>query len=399
MDWVRGREIGHGGFATVHLAATAETCPSGRPPVMAVKSCDAALSSSLRHERRVLSELGHCPRIVRCFGEELTAERGGEELYNVLLEYAAGGSLADSMKSRGKPLSDAEIRRHTRSILEGLEFVHSKGFVHCDVKLQNILVFPNGGDEVKIADFGLAKKAGEQPAKGGKQGGLEWRGTPMYMAPESVNCNEYEPPSDVWALGCAVVEMATGRPAWGSPANAYALMIRIGVGDEIPEIPEGLSEQGKDFLMKCFAKNPKKRWTARMLLKHPFLALDCVDNDEEVARDCGAVEFADSSPRCHFDFQYWVSMQCSRTSWESSSLSPSSEMDSDPSFAGEHTTSEIWSDSSSAHTTSEIWSDSSSAHTTSEIWSDSSSAIDRFVELASHERPNWEDSEGWVTVR
>ncbi|XP_010028243.3 mitogen-activated protein kinase kinase kinase 18 [Eucalyptus grandis] len=372
MDWVRGREIGHGGFATVHLAGAAETCPSGRPPVMAVKSCDAALASSLRHERRVLSELGHCPRIVRCYGDSVTTERGGEELYNVFLEYAAGGSLSDSLKSRGKPLSEAEIRRHARSILEGLEFVHSKGFVHCDIKLQNILVFPRGGEEVKIADFGLAKRAGERLSKDGKQAGVEWRGTPMYMAPESVNCSEYEPPSDVWALGCAVVEMATGRPAWGSHAesNAYALMIRIGVGEQIPEIPEGLSEQGKDFLMKCFAKNPKMRWTARMLLKHPFLALDCVDNDEEIVRDCGVVELADSSPRCHFD---WVSMQCSRTSWESDSLSPCSEMDSAPSFVGELAA--------------------------LEIASDSSSVMDRIGQLASRGRHNWEDSEGWVTVR
>ncbi|KAK3412131.1 hypothetical protein EUGRSUZ_I00917 [Eucalyptus grandis] len=369
MDWVRGEEIGHGGFATIHLATPAETCSSGRPPVMAVKSCDAALSSSLRHERRVLSELGDSPRIVRCFGHSLTSERSGEELYNVLLEYAAGGSLADSMKSRGKPLSEPEIRRHARSILEGLEFVHSKGFVHCDVKLQNILVFPGGGEEVKIADFGLSKRAGERLLKGGKQGGVEWRGTPMYMAPESVNRNEYEPPSDIWALGCAVVEMATGRPAWGSRAvsNAYALMIRIGVGDEIPEIPEGLSEQGKDFLMKCFAKNPKKRWTACMLLKHPFLALDRGINDEEFVRDCG-VEFPDASPRCHFDFQSWVSMQCSRSSWESGSLSPSLERDSDPSVVGE-------------------------------LSSDSSSVIHRIDQLASPERPNWIDSEGWVTVR
>ncbi|KAI3408604.1 Protein kinase domain-containing protein [Psidium guajava] len=373
MDWVRGKEIGHGGFATIHLATPAQTCSSDDPPVMAVKSCDAALSSSLRHERRVLSELGDCPRIVRCFGDSLT----GEELYNVFLEYAAGGSLADSLKSRGKPLSEPEIRRHTRSILEGLEFVHSKGFVHCDVKLQNILVFPYGGsEEVKIADFGLAKRVGERLAKGGKQGGFEWWGTPMYMAPESVNCNEYEPPSDIWALGCAAVEMTTGRPAWGSQAesNAYALMIRIGAGDEIPEIPEGLSEQGKDFLMKCFAKNPRKRWTARMLLKHPFLALDGGLNDDDVVRDCG-VGFADSSPRCHFDFQDWGSMQSSRTSWERGSLSPSSEMDSDPSsFTIGLAALEISAD-------------------------DSSSVIDRIGKLASQERPNWEHSEGWVTVR
>ncbi|KAI6699250.1 hypothetical protein NL676_013574 [Syzygium grande] len=142
--------------------------------------------------------------------------------------------------------------------------------------------------------------------------------------------------------------MATGRPAWGlrAESNAYALMIRIGVGDETPEMPEGLSEQGKDFLRKCFAKNPKKRWTARMLLKHPFLALDGVTDDEDVVRDCG-VEFEDPSPKCHFDFQDWASVQCSRRSWESGSLSPSSETDSDPSFTGELAALEITVDISS----------------------------------------------------
>jgi len=110
-----------------------------------------------------------------------------------------------------------------------------------------------------------------------------------------------------------------------------------------------------------------------MLLKHLFLALDCI-NDEEVVGDYGVVEFEDSSPRCHFDFQDWVLMQCSRTSWESGSLSPSSEMESDPSFIRE---------------------DAAAL----EISSDSSSVMDREGELASHERPNWEHSEGWVTDR
>ncbi|KAL3749235.1 hypothetical protein ACJRO7_010348 [Eucalyptus globulus] len=103
MDWVYSKEIGHGGFATVHLTAPAETCPSDHPPLMAVKFSDAALSSSLRHKRRVLSELGDCPRIVRCFNHPLTAEHRGKELYNVLLEYVASGSLANSMKSMGSP--------------------------------------------------------------------------------------------------------------------------------------------------------------------------------------------------------------------------------------------------------------------------------------------------------
>ncbi|XP_047177243.1 mitogen-activated protein kinase kinase kinase 20-like [Vigna umbellata] len=89
--------------------------------------------------------------------------------------------------------------------MEGLKHIHEQGFVHCDVKLQNVLVFDG---EVKIANYELAKEKGE------KQGKCEFRGTPLFMSSESVNDNEYEPPADIWALGCAVMEMVTGKPAW-----------------------------------------------------------------------------------------------------------------------------------------------------------------------------------------
>ena len=125
-------------------------------------------------------------------------------------------------------------------------------------------MFDNG--EVKIADFGLAKKVGQKLDR------IEVRGTPLFMAPESVNENEYDSPCDIWALGCAVLEMITGKPAWNckADANIAALLIKIGVSDELPEIPQDLSKEGKDFLSKCFVKDPTRRWTADMLLDHPY---------------------------------------------------------------------------------------------------------------------------------
>ncbi|KAK7309210.1 hypothetical protein RJT34_05750 [Clitoria ternatea] len=138
------------------------------------------------------------------FGHDQTFE-GGQNYYNLFLEYAAGGSLADHLKKHGGLFPEEHsVRRYTRSILEGLKHIHANGYVHCDVKLQNILIFDN--DEVKIADFGLAKEEEEKK--------WECRGTPLFMSPESVNENEYESPADIWAFGCAVVEMVTGKPAW-----------------------------------------------------------------------------------------------------------------------------------------------------------------------------------------
>ena len=270
MKWIRGEEIGRGGFASVNRAIVL-TDQDDHTPSMAVKSCSAVLSNSLKNEKTILDRIGNCPQIIRCFGDDTTVENG-EEIYNLILEFAPNGTLADQIKkSHGAGLSETDIRRHARAILEGLSVVHAKGFVHCDIKPQNILLFDDGA--AKIADFGMAKERGAKPKKNKH---CKVRGTPQYLAPESVNEDEYEPPCDVWALGCVVAEMATGRMAWNHPTGSlvWTLLIRIAREGEVPEIPWELSEEGRDFLRKCLVRDPAKRWTVEMLLKHAFVADD-----------------------------------------------------------------------------------------------------------------------------
>ncbi|XP_057449528.1 mitogen-activated protein kinase kinase kinase 20-like [Lotus japonicus] len=299
MDWIRGHSLGSGSFATVNLAIPTNSSSQFRSPT-AVKSSEVDFSSLLQNEEQVLNRLGSCPQIIKCFGHDQTVENG-EEYYNLFLEYAARGTLSDQLKNHGGRLPETLVRRYTRSILEGLKHVHAEGFVHCDIKLQNILVFDN---EVKIADFGLAKETGEQ-----KQS-TKWdcRGTPLFMSPESVNDSEYESPGDIWALGCAVVEMVTGKPAWNvlSGANIWSLLIRIGVGDELPLIPEELSKEGKDFLEKCFVKDPRKRWSAEMLLKHPFI-IEVADDTASLPLEPVKELLLSLSPRNHFELFDWAS--------------------------------------------------------------------------------------------
>jgi serine/threonine protein kinase len=90
------------------------------------------------------------------------------------------------------------------------------------------------------------------------------------MALESVDNNEYESGVDTWALGCALVEMVTGKPAWNSKpgTNMFVLLIRIGEGDEMPIRPEELSQEGKDFLLKILHKDGLLRcfWNILLLL-------------------------------------------------------------------------------------------------------------------------------------
>ncbi|KAL2525008.1 mitogen-activated protein kinase kinase kinase 19 [Abeliophyllum distichum] len=179
-------------------------------------------------------------------------------------------------------------------LLKGLHYIHKIGYVHCDIKLQNILLCLDRG--VKIADFGLAKRAG------GKEEGVsryELRGTPLYMSPEMVVGGEQGPPADIWALGCAVAEMVTGTPAW----RCSDLAALLGE-EEVPEVPGNLSGEGKDFLEKCFVKDPSKRWTADMLLNHPFVADQDFGDTENITS---------TSPRCPFDFPDWASSVTSTT--------------------------------------------------------------------------------------
>ncbi|KAK8587038.1 hypothetical protein V6N13_086045 [Hibiscus sabdariffa] len=323
MEWVRGETIGCGSFGTVNLVLPKKSFP--KSPLMAVKSAQTLASVSLKNEKQVLDQLGLCPQIIRCFGDEYTVENG-EKLYNLFLEYANNGSLADQVKRSGGSLIESDARRYAKSILKGLRFVHGRGFVHCDIKPENILLFDNG--DVKIADFGLAMRNGE------KQRTMEIRGTPLNIAPESVNGNVYGSPVDIWALGCAVLEMITGKPAWDfEPGTSVAaLLVRIGVSDELPGIPAELSEEGKDFLGKCFVKDPENRWTADMLLDHPFVVGDddniemnpCHEEQEEASASpqCSFEEFSES-PRCPFHFPDWVSTQSRASSQENSSFASS----------------------------------------------------------------------------
>ena len=110
-------------------------------------------------------------------------EDDGSSLYNLLLEYAPGGSLTGLMKKRRGKLWEFEARHYARMIIRGLRYMHERGVVHCDVKPDNVLVFPgeDGGNVVKLADFGLARRINVE-----EQIWVQQRGSPPYMSPEAL---------------------------------------------------------------------------------------------------------------------------------------------------------------------------------------------------------------------
>ncbi|XP_057968165.1 mitogen-activated protein kinase kinase kinase 20-like [Malania oleifera] len=288
VSWVRGPLIGKGSHGCVFLANPRKKMKKGGcfPSVMAVKSSEVSLSATLQKEKETLCNLQGCSSVLQCFGDEETySEDGQQMIYNLLLEYAPGGTLGALIKKHtavAALIPQSDVRAYARALLRGLRHIHARGYVHCDLKPDNILLFlPNSGSAVakfvpKIADFGLAKRTSKQ--------GPCFRGTPLYMSPEAVVRGTQGPPSDVWALGCVVLEMLTGRPPWDGAAflDREGLLSRIRTPNQLPKVPSTLSKEASDFLKKCFVRKAPFRSTAEKLLTHPFVAeLDCKDDEPE----------------------------------------------------------------------------------------------------------------------
>ena len=258
----RERVIGYGGFGVVYSGSCVD--PNGVRRQIAVKTALVENSSSLQRERRIFKAFRGCPEILTCYTGGESVERG-RRVYNLLLEYAAAGTL-DGLIG-GSFLPEKEVKAYTWMILKGLDCIHSRGFVHCDIKPENILAFPistGTGYQLKIADFGLAAEPGEWRLRGG---------TPRYMSPEAVVKGEIGQGLDVWSLGCTVVEMITGKRPWRGMVRAGAKRAEFVdlLSNTSPAIPEGMSESGKDFLRKCFERDSGKRWSARRLLSHRYV--------------------------------------------------------------------------------------------------------------------------------
>ncbi|GJM93447.1 hypothetical protein PR202_ga10005 [Eleusine coracana subsp. coracana] len=277
----RVRTLGRGASGAVVWLASDEA--SGE--LLAVKSAPAGVAAQLRREGRVLEGL-RSPHIVPCLGAR--AAPGGE--YQLFLEFAPGGSLADEATRFGGHLPEQEIRAYAGDVACGLAYLHARSVVHGDVKARNVVIGPDG--RARLTDFGCARPADSTRPIGG---------TPAFMAPEVARGEEQGPAADVWALGCTVVEMATGRAPWSDVDDVLAAIHRIGFTGATPDVPAWLSEEAKDFLDGCFSRRPCDRATAAQLVAHPFLAC--------AVRDCkpGLGKDECSSPMTTLHDAFWDS--------------------------------------------------------------------------------------------
>ncbi|KAH9622910.1 hypothetical protein KSS87_021027 [Heliosperma pusillum] len=301
--YMLGDEIGKGAYGRVYKGLDLEN-----GDFVAIKQ--VSLENIAQEDLNVIMNLNH-KNIVKYLGSLKTKSH-----LHIILEYVENGSLANIIKpNKFGPFPEQLVAHYIAQVLEGLVYLHEQGVIHRDIKGANILTTKEG--LVKLADFGVATKLTEADANTHSV-----VGTPYWMAPEVIEMSGVCAASDIWSVGCTVIELLTCVPPyydlqpmpalfrivqvsstklldiWGSAVGLLQLstvlvgkwvgdiivmlsdvkllitqtsILKRKRGDENPPIPDGLSADMSDFLRLCFKKDARQRPDAKMLLSHPWI--------------------------------------------------------------------------------------------------------------------------------
>ncbi|XP_056127344.1 serine/threonine-protein kinase Nek5 [Rhinichthys klamathensis goyatoka] len=211
-----------------------------------------------RKEVTLLSKMRH-PNIVAFYKSFYDRDN----LY-ILMEYCDAGDLMNRIKmQRGKPFTEQQIVDWFVQICLGLKHVHDRKVLHRDIKAQNIFL-TQGGQKVKLGDFGIAKSLNNTMDLA-----RTCVGTPYYLSPEICENRPYNNKTDIWSLGCVLYELCTLKhPFEGS--NLKQLVLRICRGRYSP-VSQRYSDELRLLLNQLFKISPRDRPSANTLLRRPLL--------------------------------------------------------------------------------------------------------------------------------
>src|SRR5438105_844268 len=166
------------------------------------------------------------------------------------------------------PMARTQALAIARQIAEAMQTAHENGIIHRDLKPANVKVKADG--TVKVLDFGLAKVADPRPAESSLSHSPTMMtsmpgtlmGTAAYMSPEQVKGQTADARSDVWAFGCVLFEMLTGRPAFGAATTSEILASVLTSEPDWRQLPPDTPESIRRLLRRCLEKNETNRLRA-----------------------------------------------------------------------------------------------------------------------------------------
>ncbi|XP_055696896.1 serine/threonine-protein kinase Nek3 [Phlebotomus papatasi] len=216
-------------------------------------------------EIMIMSKLDH-PRVIRflsCFEDSV-----GQKL-NIVMEYASGGTLhglIEQQKAEGVFFEQEVILRLFCELLMGIDYLHMRHVIHCDLKPENVLL--DSSMRVKIGDFGISFVTSD-PSKAVE---ASYFGTPIYMAPEVYTMRSYSSLSDVWALGVILYEMCTLKPPFGGTTiEQLTKDIHRGKFEPIPCKTLGYDMNFQVIVKLMIQPKLKDRCSLSGIIAHPFI--------------------------------------------------------------------------------------------------------------------------------
>jgi len=220
---------------------------------------DAERMARFQREAKVLASLSH-PNIATIYGLEDSGTTRA-----LVMELVEGPTLADRIKVGPIPVDEAV--RIAKQIADALEYAHERGIIHRDLKPANVKV--SNDDVVKVLDFGLAKALEGDPSSidistsptisrmATMQGVL--LGTAAYMSPEQAKAKSVDRRADIWAFGCVLYEMLTGKQAFTGETVTDTLASIIKEEPNLSQLPAATPMRVRVLLQRCLQKDPKQR--------------------------------------------------------------------------------------------------------------------------------------------
>ena len=281
-------ELGKGGQGTVYLAQ--DTQLDRRVAIKTLRNL-ARQSEQLAREARIVAKLQH-PNIIPLFD-------AGEHQGVPYLVYAyIEGQTLEQLLKQEKSLPLVRSAEIACGVLEGLDYAHTQGVAHLDIKPANIMIAASGTP--MVMDFGLAKLASQQEQAGGALSG-----TPRYIAPEIIAGKPASAKADIYAVGIMLYEMVTGEAAV-SGSNIYEVLNRA-ANERIaaPSTHNALiDERLETIILKAISKNPDERHAsceAMLLVLQAYLG-ELREKDGQEKQSHSTLEFLLRRMRSKQDF-------------------------------------------------------------------------------------------------